>query len=200
MKLHHYALAAAFATATSFTAAHAASDSSSSTPTCKSGWVYSSTLKKCVRQSSQIVPDNSLKAQGWTLARAGRYQDAADLFRLVADKRDPEVLNGLGFTHRKMGKVEQGIAFYQKALKINRTTYLPASILAKALSSWANWTLPANNLPKSATDAARHVKNICCWHRPSTPASQSTSRQITTSRYGDHGLARGHGLALAVSA
>ena len=119
MKLHHLALAAAFATASSFTAAHAASDGSSSTPTCKSGWVYSSSLKRCVKQSSQIVPDNSLKAQGWALARAGRYQDAADLFRLVADKRDPEVLNGLGFTHRKMGLVEQGIAFYQKALKIN---------------------------------------------------------------------------------
>ena len=126
MKLHHIALAAAFATASSFTAAHAASDGSSSTPTCKSGWVYSSSLKRCVKQSSQIVPDNSLKAQGWALARAGRYQDAADLFRLVADKRDPEVLNGLGFTHRKMGHVEQGIAFYQKALKIN-----PDYILAR---------------------------------------------------------------------
>ncbi len=127
MKITPLALAATFVIGTSFAAAHAASSgSSSSTPTCKSGWVYSTSKKKCVKQTSEIVPDKSLKAQGWALARAGKYEDAVDLFRLVADKRDPEVLNGLGYTHRKMGRVEQGISFYQEALDIN-----PNYILAR---------------------------------------------------------------------
>ena len=127
MKLSPLALAATFLTATSFATVHAAdSGGTTSTPPCPSGWVYSASKGKCVKQTSEIVPDKSLKAQGWALARAGRYDDAVDLFRLVADKRDPEVLNGLGYTHRKLGQVEQGIAFYQKALDIN-----PNYILAR---------------------------------------------------------------------
>lgn len=127
MKSIPLALAAVVFAGSSLTAAHAAgSDSSTSTPTCKSGWVYSTSKKKCVRQTSEVVPDKSLKAQGWALARAGRYDSAVELFRLVADKRDPEALNGLGYSHRKMGLVDQGIAFYQQALAVN-----PDYILAR---------------------------------------------------------------------
>lgn len=118
MRLTILSLAAALAAATSFTAANAAgSDTSTSTPTCKKGYVYSSSKKKCVRQTSEVVPDSSLKAQGWVLARAGQYEQAIEVFRLVADKSDPEALNGLGFSHRKLGKVDEGITFYYQALK-----------------------------------------------------------------------------------
>ena len=72
-----------------------------------------------MKQTSEIVPDRSLKAQGWALARAGQYEAAIELFRLVSDKSDPEALNGLGFSHRKLGKVEQGIGHYARALEIN---------------------------------------------------------------------------------
>lgn len=125
MKLAPFAMTAVIAIATSFSAAHAAG-SDTSTPTCKNGKVYSTTKKKCVPKTSEVIPDNSLKAQGWALARAGRYEDAIGLFQLVADKRDPEVLNGLGYSHRKLGKVEQGIAFYTAALDAN-----PDYILAR---------------------------------------------------------------------
>ena len=97
----------------------AGDSSSSSTPTCKKGWVYSASLKKCVRASSQVIPDRDLKQQGWALARAGEYDAAVALFSAVADKRDPEALNGLGFTHRKMGRIEEGIAYYARALAID---------------------------------------------------------------------------------
>jgi tetratricopeptide (TPR) repeat protein len=120
MKFAAIALTAVIATSSAVSVAHAAgSDTSSSTPTCKKGYVYSSSKKKCVKQTSEIVPDRSLKAQGWALARAGQYEAAIELFRLVADKSDPEALNGLGFSHRKLGKVEQGIGYYARALEIN---------------------------------------------------------------------------------
>jgi tetratricopeptide (TPR) repeat protein len=118
MRLTVISLAAALAAATSITAANAAgSDTSTSTPTCKKGYVYSSSKKKCVKQTSEVVPDKSLKAQGWALARAGQYEQAIEVFRMVADKSDPEALNGLGFAHRKLGKVDEGITFYHQALK-----------------------------------------------------------------------------------
>ena len=113
-------LAAAIALSGAAMTAHAAgSDTSASTPTCKKGFVYSSSKKKCVKKTSSVIPHESINAQGWALAREGRYEDAIEMFRLSANQNDPEVLNGLGFSHRKLGKVEQGIAFYGKALEAN---------------------------------------------------------------------------------
>ena len=94
-------------------------DDVATTPTCKIGYVYSTKKKKCVRKKSEIFPDSNLKKQGWKLAYAGKYSAAIELFDLVANKSDPEALNGLGFSHRKLGKLQDGIAFYQLALKIN---------------------------------------------------------------------------------
>ncbi len=38
------------------------------------------------------------------------------LFGQVADKSNPEVLNGLGYTNRKLGLFTEAIAYYQQAL------------------------------------------------------------------------------------
>lgn len=152
MKFTPLALAATFVIATSFTVAHAASSgSSSSSTTCKSGWVYSASKKKCVKQTSEVVPDKSLKTQGWALARAGQYENAVDLFRLVADKRDPEALNGLGYTHRKMGQVEQGIAFYQEALGINPNYILAREYLGEGYVKLGKMDLAREQLAEIGT-------------------------------------------------
>ncbi|MGB7204285.1 MAG: tetratricopeptide repeat protein [Anderseniella sp.] len=121
MKILNLALSTAFLLTASLSAVHAAGSDTPSTPakTCKKGEVYSTSKKKCVKQTSEIIPDRSLKAQGWALARSGQYEVAIELFQLVADKRDPEALNGLGYSHRKLGKVEQGVAFYTAALEAN---------------------------------------------------------------------------------
>ncbi len=152
MKFTPLALAATLAIGTSFTAAHAAgSDTSTSTKTCKKGQVYSDTMKKCVKQTSEVVPDKSLKAQGWALARAGQYENAVDLFRLVADKRDPEALNGLGYTHRKMGMVEQGIAFYHKALDTNPDYILAREYLGEGYVKLGKMDLAREQLTEIGT-------------------------------------------------
>lgn len=152
MKFIPLALAASVAAGMSFTAAHAAgSDSSSSTPTCKKGQVYSTSKKKCVKQTSEVVPDKSLKAQGWALARSGQYDSAVELFHLVADKRDPEALNGLGYTHRKMGLVEQGISFYQKALDANPDYILAREYLGEGYVKLGKMDLAREQLTEIGT-------------------------------------------------
>lgn len=90
-----------------------------STPTCKVGYVYSKKKKKCVRKRSEIIPDSDLKKQGWALAYAGNFEAAIDLFKQVSNANDPEALNGLGYSHRKLGMVNKGISFYRLALKQN---------------------------------------------------------------------------------
>jgi tetratricopeptide (TPR) repeat protein len=88
-------------------------------PVCKKkGYVYSPGKKKCVKTLSEVVPDEALKAQGWALAEMGNYEAAIELFKLVSEPRDAEALNGLGYSHRKLGRIEQGIAYYKQALAI----------------------------------------------------------------------------------
>lgn len=147
MKFAALALSAVIAAAAASTAHAAGSDSSaSSTPTCKKGYVYSSSKKKCVKQTSEVVPDRSLKAQGWALARAGQYEAAIELFRLVAAKDDPEALNGLGFSHRKLGKVEQGIGFYARALEINPDYVLARQYLGEGYVKMGRFDLARQQL------------------------------------------------------
>lgn len=86
---------------------------------CKKGFVYSATKKRCVKEKSNSVPDRALLDKGWTLAYAGKYQLAMDTFRLVADEKSPSALNGLGYTHRKLGQLERGIDYYKQALAID---------------------------------------------------------------------------------
>jgi tetratricopeptide (TPR) repeat protein len=93
---------------------------------CKKNYIYSRSKKRCIRKWSQIIPDVELKEQGWALAYAGEFKSAIDVFSHIAAKNDPEALNGLGYSHRKLGMVRRGIGFYQKALKIN-----PDYILAR---------------------------------------------------------------------
>lgn len=88
-------------------------------PICKKGYVYSPARKKCVKVLSEVVPDADLKAQGWALAEAGDFDTAIAVFRLVANQQDPETLNGLGYSNRKLGNLETGIAYYQQALALD---------------------------------------------------------------------------------
>jgi tetratricopeptide (TPR) repeat protein len=88
-------------------------------PTCKKGYVYSQIRKKCIKLLSEAIPDADLKTQGWALTAAGEYEAAIELFRSVANPRDPEALNGLGYSHRKSGMVEEGIRYYRQAIAID---------------------------------------------------------------------------------
>lgn len=88
-------------------------------PTCKKGYVYSQVRRRCVKVLSETIPDAELKAQGWALAYDGDYEAAIELFRVVSDPSDPEALNGLGYSHRKLGRIDEGIAYYRQAIAID---------------------------------------------------------------------------------
>ena len=97
---------------------------------CKSGQVFSASKGKCVRKSADIT-DPDIKSQAWALAYAGDYESAITVFRMAANQSDPEVLNGLGYSHRKMGKVEEGIAYYGEALAVDPNYVLAREYLGE---------------------------------------------------------------------
>lgn len=100
-------------------------------PMCKRGYIFSRKKRKCVRKYSELFKDSDLKIQGWTLAYAGRYQAAIEMFNMVANKKDEEALNGLGYSHRKSGQFNKGISFYKLALSINPNYVLAREYLGE---------------------------------------------------------------------
>jgi tetratricopeptide (TPR) repeat protein len=59
-------------------------------------------------------------ARGMELVAEGKYEDALGRFEKAHKKRkkDPEILNMLAYTQRKIGKLEDAFENYQKALKL----------------------------------------------------------------------------------
>ena len=123
MRLAHLTLALALAFSLPAFAAGSDSggggESTSPVPTCKKGEVFSPAKKKCVAKTSEIIPDRAILDQAWALARNSEFDAARELFELAATRENPEVLNGLGYTNRKLGLFEIGIGYYKQALNID---------------------------------------------------------------------------------
>jgi tetratricopeptide (TPR) repeat protein len=94
-------------------------DSQAAVPKCKKGFVYSKKSNSCVKMGSELIPDEDLYRQGRTLALAGQYEDALPLLAAVKKTDDAMVYTMLGFTTRKLGRWDEGMAIYQKALGID---------------------------------------------------------------------------------
>ena len=99
---------------------------------CKKRWVVKTVKrngkfrKACVRLVAGLLDDQDLYEQGRDLAKNGRYEEALVVLAAIVNQNDPKVLNYTGYSHRKAGRLETGVAFYQKALAIN-----PDFILAR---------------------------------------------------------------------
>ena len=53
-----------------------------------------------------------------TLLKAERYEEAIKLLKDLDKDKDPRVLNYLGFSHRKLGKLDEALDYYGKAIEI----------------------------------------------------------------------------------
>lgn len=89
------------------------------TPTCKKGYVYSKKKKECVKMGSELIPDKDLYTQGRALALKGKYADALHLLSAIHRTDDSMVYTMIGFSKRKLGKFDEGMAMYKKALVID---------------------------------------------------------------------------------
>ncbi len=123
--MKYFALAAALTLPLG--AAHAAGggDDTPSTPKCKKGFVYDKKTRKCLQADSSL-DTQTLYENVRELAYAGRYIEAQDVLALMP-QADDRTLTYLGFTNRKLGRVDVAMEYYQQALATN-----PANILARS--------------------------------------------------------------------
>ncbi len=74
--------------------------------------------KMCVKAMGSLVPDNELYQQAYLLAKTGEYDWAITVLSSIQNQNDPDVMNMLGYSNRKAGRVELGISYYAKALQM----------------------------------------------------------------------------------
>lgn len=85
--------------------------------TCQKGKVLDKKTNTCKDAARGAVDDDSFYEYGRALAHQGRYGEAIAVLSLAADKTDPRILNYLGYSHRKAGRVVVGLGYYQEALR-----------------------------------------------------------------------------------
>ncbi len=100
------------------------------TPTtqqCTSGQVWDSRSNRCVGVRSDLLDDDTLYDAVREFAYAGQLQNAQAALAAMSDQSDDRVLTYWGFTHRKLGDLDTGMAFYRQALAKN-----PGNIAARS--------------------------------------------------------------------
>ena len=101
-------------------------------PNCKKGEVWDKKQQKCVKPKKGMIDDTSIYEAGRDLALAGRYDEAITVLTLAADKTDPRILNYLGYSHRKSGRVTVGLGYYEEALRQDPNYTLVREYLGEA--------------------------------------------------------------------
>ena len=101
------------------------------TDKCETGLVWDSKQNKCVAPKDSLLDDDELYQTARELAYVGRLQDAQDVLRQMSDPEDDRVLTYMGFTNRKLGKMNVAMTFYQKALDKNPNNLLARSYMGQ---------------------------------------------------------------------
>ncbi len=130
MKLLQITCAALFVTAGTMNVTPAFSAGNSGN-TCNSGYVWDETAKKCVRKNSENEMEYRFQ-KGRDYANAGQYEKAIEMLQ-TADAGDKRVLNYLGFSNRKLGRVDVGMEYYRQAMAIDPEYTLVREYYGEAL-------------------------------------------------------------------
>lgn len=110
---------AAFAFSAPAFAAGGDSNGDATTPVCKKGQVYDKKAQKCVKQSSANITDDNRSEYAYSLAKAGRYDEALAMLDTLKDQNTAEALNYRGYATRKLGRTDEGISYYLKSVDLD---------------------------------------------------------------------------------
>lgn len=94
--------------------------------TCEGAQVFDERTRRCVDPKESHLERDQIYQTARYMAYAGRYRDAQIVLdAMQAD--DPGRLTYMGFTHRKLGNLDLGNMFYEKAIAQD-----PGNILARS--------------------------------------------------------------------
>lgn len=112
--------------------------STPTTQTCKGVQVWDPATQKCVNPQGSSLDQELLGEAVRELAYADRNEDAQGVLRAMADQESDLVLTYWGFTHRKLGNLDQAKMFYDRALEKNPDNILARSYLGQGYVTEGN--------------------------------------------------------------
>lgn len=106
---------------------------SKTTSECTDGKVWDNDKKECVKPKESGFNDDQLFKAAREFAYAGQYDNAITVLKLAKNQDDPRILNYLGYSNRKAGRIELGMSYYRKALQRDENYILARSYMGQAL-------------------------------------------------------------------
>ncbi|RYI13145.1 MAG: hypothetical protein EON48_12795 [Acetobacteraceae bacterium] len=131
-------LAAALALAPHIALAAGSDDSEPPKPTattteCAKGEVWDEKTEKCVKAEDQSLNDNQRFGAVRELAYAGRYDEAMQVLAAMREGETSRVMTYQGFLLRQTGRIEDGIAAYERAIALDAGNNLARSYYGQLL-------------------------------------------------------------------
>ena len=77
----------------------------------------SSAWKKCM--GTKLKDDAEHYSVGYWMAKGGDYASALDVLRAASNQADPRIQTMIGFSLRKLGRVDEAMGYYRTALAAN---------------------------------------------------------------------------------
>ncbi|MFJ7281538.1 tetratricopeptide repeat protein [Pseudomonas sp. NPDC099000] len=94
-------------------------DDAPAKPNCPKGQVFDTKSRKCVMQTSNLVPDADRTDYAYRLARDGRYEEALALLDTLKNPNTAKALNYRGYATRKLGRTDEGIGYYLQSVRLD---------------------------------------------------------------------------------
>lgn len=94
-------------------------DSDTKVPDCPKGQVYNGKAKACVPEKTSMLSDEDKTRYAYHLAKKGEYQAALNLLDTLKNPDTREAWNYRGYATRKLGRTDEGIGYYQRAIAID---------------------------------------------------------------------------------
>ena len=99
---------------------------------CANFKANSAEWKKCKAGGRAAMNNEELYATGYSLAKAGDYASALEFLKAGTDKNDVRFLTMIGYSMRKLGKVDEGVRYYMQALAIDPNSVTTREYLGEA--------------------------------------------------------------------
>jgi tetratricopeptide (TPR) repeat protein len=137
-RLMRMILAAALALTPQLALAVGSDDSEPPTPTettteCAKGEVWDEKTKACIKAEDSSLNDDQRFGAVRELAYAGRPDEAMAILATMTEGETPRVLTYQGFLLRQTGRVEEGIAAYERAIALDGGNILARSYYGQLL-------------------------------------------------------------------
>lgn len=147
-----------------------------STTTCSAGMIWDPGLGRCAVIRNSRLGDDALYRTARELAYAGRYEDAIATLGQMSDPTESRVLTTLGYAHRRAGRVDLGMAYYDRALAAD-----PDNLLARAYLGQAHLLAGRYNMARRELDEIRARGGAGSW--PETALDRAIAAGAAFSDY-----------------